>query len=80
MNDEYIEVNGEVLISLPNAMFKVKLANKDGKFTDEGIVITCHVSGKIRKNSINILPGDHVIVAISKYDITKGRIVYRIPK
>lgn len=71
-NDEYVEIEGSVISSLPNAMFKVEL--------DNGMEIMCHISGKIRKNSINILPGDKVLVAISKYDMTKGRIVYRFRK
>jgi translation initiation factor IF-1 len=71
-NEEYIEVEGNVISSLPNAMFKVELEN--------GATVMCHISGKIRKNSINILPGDKVQVAISKYDLTKGRIIYRFRK
>ncbi len=69
MKEDIIETEGEVIASLPNAMFKVRLEN--------GAEIICHVSGKIRKNSINILPGDKVSVAISPYDLTKGRITYR---
>lgn len=69
MKEDYFEIEGNVLVALPNAMFKVKL--------DNGIEIVCHISGKIRKNFINILPGDRVTVEISKYDITKGRITYR---
>jgi translation initiation factor IF-1 len=72
MSNDYFEVEGEVIAALPNAMFTVKLEN--------GGKITCHVSGKIRKNFINILPGDKVRVAISKYDLTKGRIIYRFKK
>ena len=69
MKEDIIETEGEVIAALPNAMFKVKLVN--------GAEIICHVSGKIRKNSINILPGDKVNVAISPYDLSKGRITYR---
>ena len=69
MKDDYFEVEGNVLVALPNAMFKVKL--------DSGAELICHISGKIRKNFINILPGDRVTVEISKYDVTKGRITYR---
>lgn len=69
MKEDVIEVEGEVLVALPNAMFKVQLEN--------GIEIMCHVSGKIRKNYINILPGDKVNVVMSPYDLTKGRIVFR---
>lgn len=69
-SEDYIEVEGEVLIALPNAMFKVKLEN--------GIEMVCHISGKIRQHFINIIPGDKVAVAISKYDLTKGRIIYRL--
>ena len=62
-------MEGEVLEALPNAMFKVELEN--------GHEIMCHVSGKIRTNRIRILPGDRVEVAMSPYDLSKGRIVYR---
>jgi translation initiation factor IF-1 len=67
--EEMIEMEGEVLSSLPNAMFKVRLENN--------AEIICHISGKIRKNFINIIPGDLVTVTLSTYDLTKGRITYR---
>jgi len=66
---DVIEVEGKVLESLPNAMFKVELAN--------GHQVLAHVSGKIRMNFIRILPGDKVTVELSPYDLTRGRIVYR---
>jgi len=69
-SEDYIETEGEVLVALPNAMFKVKLVN--------GAEIMCHISGKIRQHFINIIVGDKVAVAISKYDVTKGRIIYRL--
>lgn len=69
MKEDYIETEGEVMTALPNATFKVKLQN--------GAEILCHISGKIRQNFITIVPGDKVAVEISKYDITKGRIIYR---
>lgn len=64
-----IEVEGEVLEPLPNAMFRVKLSN--------GHTILCHVSGKMRKFYIRILRGDKVKVEMSPYDLSKGRITYR---
>lgn len=64
-----IEVNGIVIEALPNAMFKIKLKNN--------FIIIGHISGKIRKNFIKILPGDKVKVEISPYDIKRGRIKYR---
>lgn len=64
-----IEVEGTVIETLPNAMFKVELENKH--------VILAHVSGKIRMNFIRILPGDKVTVELSPYDLTRGRITYR---
>lgn len=67
--DNVIELEAVVLETLPNAMFKVELTN--------GHVILAHVSGKIRKNYIRILPGDKVTVEMSTYDLTKGRISYR---
>jgi len=69
MKEEVIESEGVVLAALANAMFRVRL--------EGGGEIICHVSGKIRKNYIRILPGDQVTVVISKYDLTKGRITYR---
>jgi len=67
--DDVIEIEGKVKETLPNAMFQVELEN--------GAVILAHVSGKIRKNFIRILPGDRVTVEMSPYDLTKGRITYR---
>ena len=64
-----VEVEGTVLEPLPNAMFKVELAN--------GHKILAHISGKMRMHYILILPGDKVVVEISPYDLTRGRIVYR---
>ena len=66
---DVIEVNGEVIDTLPNAQFKVKLEN--------GCEIIAHVSGKIRMHYIRILPGDEVTVELSPYDLTRGRITYR---
>ena len=66
-----IEVEGEVVLPLPNAMFKVRLEN--------GHEVLAHISGKLRQNFIRILPGDIVTVAISPYDVNKGRITYRGP-
>ncbi|MDH3004596.1 MAG: translation initiation factor IF-1 [Candidatus Shikimatogenerans sp. JK-2022] len=68
-NKNNIIVNGIVLEALPNAMFKIKI-KKD-------YIVLGHISGKIRKNFIKILPGDKVQVEISPYDIKKGRIKYR---
>ena len=67
--DDVIEVQATVVETLPNAMFKVQL--------DNGVVILAHVSGKIRMNTIRILPGDRVTVEISPYDLTRGRITFR---
>lgn len=68
----YVQVEGEVIQSLPSAIFKVKLEND--------MEILCHISGKIRKNNINIVPGDKVMVDIPVADPTKGRIVFRMRK
>lgn len=67
--EEAIEVEGIVVESLPNAMFRVELAN--------GHKVLAHVSGKIRMNFIKILPGDKVAVELSPYDLSRGRITYR---
>jgi len=64
-----IELEGEVVEALPNTMFRVKLEN--------GHVILAHLSGKMRMHFIRILPGDKVMVSLSPYDLTKGRITYR---
>jgi translation initiation factor IF-1 len=64
-----IEVEGTVVEPLPNAMFRVEL--------DNGHKVLTHISGKMRMNYIRILPGDRVLVELSPYDLTRGRIVYR---
>jgi len=67
--EDNIEVEGKVVETLPNAMFKVELEN--------GQVVLAYVSGKMRMHFIKILPGDKVTVELSPYDLTKGRITYR---
>lgn len=67
--EEAIEVEGSVIEPLPNAMFRVKL--------DNGHVVLAHISGKMRKFYIRILPGDRVTVELSPYDLGRGRITYR---
>ena len=67
--EEAIQMNGVVKATLPNTIFRVELEN--------GHMITAHISGKMRKNYIRILTGDKVIVDISPYDLSKGRIVFR---
>ena len=67
--EEAIEVEGTVVEPLPNAMFRVKLDNNH--------LVLAHISGKMRKYYIRILPGDRVTVELSPYDLTRGRITYR---
>lgn len=67
--EDAIEVQASVLETLPNAMFRVELENKHQ--------VLAHISGRMRKNFIKILPGDKVLVELSPYDLTRGRIVYR---
>ena len=67
--EELIQVEGDILEALPNAMFRVKL--------DNGHLVLAHVSGKMRMHFIRILPGDRVKVELSPYDLTRGRITYR---
>lgn len=67
--EDAIEVEGRVVEPLPNAMFRVELAN--------GHKVLAHISGKMRMHYIKILPGDRVIVELSPYDLSRGRIVYR---
>jgi translation initiation factor IF-1 len=69
--EESIQVQGKVTAALANTQFRVRLEN--------GHEIVAHIAGKIRKNFIRILPGDIVTVAISPYDLNKGRITYRGP-
>ena len=67
--EDQIEMQGTVIETLPNTMFRVKL--------DNGHVVTAHISGKMRKHYIRILTGDHVTVEMTPYDLSKGRITYR---
>ncbi|MGB4593801.1 MAG: translation initiation factor IF-1 [Coriobacteriia bacterium] len=67
--DDAIEMEGTVIEPLPNAMFRVEL--------DNGHKVLAHISGKMRMHYIRILPGDKVIVELSPYDLTRGRITYR---
>ncbi|RJO64220.1 MAG: translation initiation factor IF-1 [Candidatus Omnitrophota bacterium] len=68
--EELIETEGKVAEALPNAVFKVELEN--------GHFVLAHVSGKMRMNFIRILPGDKVKLELSPYDLTRGRITYRV--
>jgi translation initiation factor IF-1 len=67
--EDVIEMEGTIIDTLPNTMFRVELEN--------GHVVTAHISGKMRKHYIRILTGDKVKVELTPYDLTKGRIVYR---
>lgn len=67
--EDMIELEGVVVESMPNAMFKVEIQG--------GHTILAHISGKLRMNFIRILPGDKVLVEMSPYDLTKGRIIWR---
>ena len=67
---DVIELEGIVTEKLPNTLFRVKLEN--------GVVVLAHISGKLRQNFIRILPGDKVTLEMSTYDLTKGRIIWRV--
>jgi translation initiation factor IF-1 len=67
--EDHLEMNGKVIDTLPNTMFRVQLEN--------GHVVIAHISGKMRKNYIRILTGDIVTVEMTPYDLSKGRITYR---
>ncbi|MDE1513698.1 MULTISPECIES: translation initiation factor IF-1 [Vibrio] len=67
--EDVIEMQGTVLDTLPNTMFRVELEN--------GHIVIAHISGKMRKNYIRILTGDKVTVEMTPYDLSKGRIVFR---
>ncbi len=69
-NKDFVVVKGVVEENLPNATFRVKL--------DNGHVILCHLAGKLRMHRIRLTPGDEVQVEITPYDLTKGRITYRL--
>ena len=68
--DDVIQMQGEIIENLPNAMFRVKLEN--------GHLVLAHISGKMRLHYIRILPGDKVTVELTPYDLTKGRITFRM--
>jgi len=70
MAKNVLELNGMVIEALPNALFRVRLDNE--------LELICHISGKIRVHRIRILPGDTVIVEVSPYDLSKGRISRRL--
>jgi len=70
--EEAIEVEGVVIETLPNAMFRVELKN--------GHRVLSHISGRMRKHFVKILSGDNVLVELSSYDLNRGRIVYRSKK
>ncbi len=69
--DDVIEFEGTVIEAMPNTTFKVKLPN--------GHIVTAQLSGKLRMNYIRIVPGDRVTIEVSIYDLTKGRITWRLP-
>jgi len=68
--EELIETEGKIVETLPNAMFRVELEN--------GHIVLAHVSGKMRMNFIRILPGDKVKLELSPYDLSRGRITFRV--
>jgi len=68
--EELIETEGKIIEALPNAMFRVELEN--------GYIVLAHVSGKMRMNFIRILPGDKVKLELSPYDLSRGRITFRV--
>lgn len=70
--EDLIEMEGTVSDSLPNAMFRVEL--------DNGFMVLTHLAGKLKKNYIKVLPGDRVKVELTPYDLTKGRITFRLRK
>ena len=71
MKDNVIVVEGEVVENLPNTLFRVKVSQSEQ-------MLLCYLSGKMRKHYIKILPGDRVRVELTPYDLTRGRITYRI--
>lgn len=70
MSKEVIELEGKVLENLPNALFRVQITS--------GQIILAHIAGKLRVNKIRVLPGDNVIIEVTPYDLTRGRIIRRL--
>ena len=73
-----IEIEGEVTEALPNTMFRVKVSQGQLPNVNEDTVVLCYLSGKMRIHYVRILPGDRVKLEVTPYDLTKGRITYRI--
>ena len=71
MKSDVINLEGEVIETLPNTLFRVKIFNSEK-------IILCYLSGKMRKNYIKILPGDKVKIEITQYDLDRGRIIFRM--
>ena len=67
--EDFLELKGKIIELLPNAMFRVKLENNHE--------ILAHTAGKLRKNRIRVLTGDNVLIEVTPYDLTKGRIIFR---
>ncbi len=78
MKTGVLEVEGEVTEALPNTMFRVKIPTGQLPNINEDTIVLCHLSGKMRIHYVRILPGDRVKVEMTPYDLTKGRITYRI--
>lgn len=78
MKSGVIEVDGEVTEALPNTMFRVKVAAGQLPGIEEDKIVLCHLSGKMRIHYVRILPGDRVKLEMTPYDLTKGRITYRL--
>lgn len=73
-----IEVDGEVTEALPNTMFRVKVSAGKLPSVEEDTMVLCHLSGRMRIHYVRILPGDRVKIEITPYDLTRGRITYRL--
>ena len=77
--DEVINVEGKILESLPNTLFRIEIEKSDSVPQLIGHVILCHISGKMRMHHVKLMVGDRVKVEMSpKYDLTKGRIIFRL--
>lgn len=78
MKTGVIEIEGEVTEALPNTMFRVKVEQGKLPNVNEDRIVLCHLSGKMRIHYVRILPGDKVKIELTPYDLTKGRITYRL--
>ena len=78
VKEDIFVVEGEIMENLPNTLFRVKITKTDSNYPDlEDKIILCHLSGKMRRYYIKVMPGDFVKIKMTPYDLNKGRIFFR---